>query len=322
MGATGLLAPEHHGGAGLGMLDVGVVAEELGRAVTPGPFISSAVGALSALALAGSEDDRARWMPGLVAGTAVGALALVEPGQRTGREAPRAVARQESAGWALAGVKSPVADGVQATLLLTSAVDERGVAGLFAVDAVHDCTRREIETVDPTRQWAQVELDESPAVRLGAADAHHEAAIDETLDRVVTALVVDGVGAADAALAMALEYAKSREQFGQPIGAFQAVQHLCAGMLQSVEMARAGAYYALWACDAAPAAERRRAVTMAKAFAGDALYKVGADAIQVFGGIGFTWEHDAHLYYKRLLTLQEAYGGTAEHLEALAALVI
>jgi alkylation response protein AidB-like acyl-CoA dehydrogenase len=121
---------------------------------------------------------------------------------------------------------------------------------------------------------------------------------------------------------LAVEYAKERKQFDVPIGTFQAVQHLCADMLRSVELARAAAYYACWACDAAAPVERHRAATMALAFAADALYNVGASAIQVFGGVGFTWEHDIHLFYKRLLTLQHFAGGATDQLEELATIVL
>jgi alkylation response protein AidB-like acyl-CoA dehydrogenase len=135
-------------------------------------------------------------------------------------------------------------------------------------------------------------------------------------------MVVDGVGAASRALELAVEYAKDRRQFDVPIGTFQAVQHLCADMLRAVELARASAYYACWACDAADGAERHRAATMAQAFAADAFYEVGATAIQVFGGIGFTWEHDIHLFYKRLLSVQQYAGGSIDQLEELATIVL
>jgi acyl-CoA dehydrogenase len=175
-------------------------------------------------------------------------------------------------------------------------------------------------TIDGTRKFATITLTEAPARRLGTGDA--TAAIAETVDRLGIAAVVDGVGAASRALEMAIEYAKDRRQFGRPIGSFQAVQHLCADMLRAVELARAGAYYACWAADAADPAERHRAATIAQAFAADELYTVGASLIQVHGGIGFTWEHDAHLYYKRLLTLKELSGGSPGQLEELAALVL
>src|SRR5207302_5179427 len=146
--------------------------------------------------------------------------------------------------------------------------------------------------------FAEIRLTDTPARRLGTGDA--TGAIAETVDRLGIAAVVDGVGAASRALEMAIEYAKDRVQFDRPIGSFQAVQHLCADMLRAVELARAGAYYACWAADAGDDRERHRAATMAKAFASDELYRVGASAVQVFGGLGFTWEHDIHLFLKRV----------------------
>jgi alkylation response protein AidB-like acyl-CoA dehydrogenase len=130
------------------------------------------------------------------------------------------------------------------------------------------------------------------------------------------------VGAAARALELVIEYAKERVQFDRPIGSFQAVQHVCADMLRAVELARAGGYYACWAADTADAAERHRSATMAKAFASDELYRVGASAVQVFGGIGFTWEHDIHLFLKRLMSLQRIGGGSDEHLDELATLIL
>ena len=180
---------------------------------------------------------------------------------------------------------------------------------------VEDFEATPVETLDGTRKFAAVEV-LSPGEPVADAD------VDLALDRLVAGAVIDGVGAASRCLELAVEYAKERQQFGKPIGSFQAVQHLCAGMLQELELCRAGAWYALWACDEADARERRRAVAMAKAFASNALLRVAADAIQVHGGIGFTWESDLHLYYKRLLTLQHWHGGTGKHLETLATIVI
>jgi alkylation response protein AidB-like acyl-CoA dehydrogenase len=312
LGVTGLLVPDQHGGAGGGMVDMAVVLEELGRAVHPGPFASSAVGAVSLVNLAGSDDDRARVLPGLAAGETIATVALERPAEVR-------AARAES-GWTLSGTHTHVPDAVAADLVLAaSAVEgglgafvvERGAAGLDVVAA---------PTVDGTRRFATVTFAETPARRLGADDASD--AIAETVDRLVVAAVVDGVGAASRTLEMAVAYAKERRQFDRPIGSFQAVQHLCADMLRAVELARAGAYYACWAADAADAAERHRAATMAQAFAADELYGVGASLIQVHGGIGYTWEHDAHLYYKRLLTLKERAGGTPGQLEELASLIL
>jgi alkylation response protein AidB-like acyl-CoA dehydrogenase len=320
LGATGLLVADAYGGAGGGMVDVAVVLEELGRAVHPGPFASSAVGAVSLVSGAGSHDDRAVLLPELASGETVGTAALYEAGRRADWSAPGTRAAHADGGWKVTGVKTHVPDAVAADVLVVTA-NADGELGAFVVD--RDAAGLETAatpTVDGTRKFATVTLADTPARRLGGGDA--TSAVAETVDRLVVAGVVDGVGAASRALEMAVDYAKERRQFDRPIGSFQAVQHLCADMLRSVELARAGAYYACWAADAADAAERHRAATMAQAFAADELYGVGASLIQVHGGIGFTWEHDAHLYYKRLLTLKELAGGSPGQLEELASLIL
>jgi alkylation response protein AidB-like acyl-CoA dehydrogenase len=326
LGATGLLVPEEHGGAGMGMIDVGVVAEELGRAVHPGPFVSSAVAAAATIGALGSPDDHAALLPGLADGSTIGTLALHEPGRGARWRSPSTTARRVGTGWELEGTKAHVPDALAADLLLVTATAPDGL-GVFVVDRRDaDGARVEIDataTVDLTRKEATVALRAAPAHLLGTGDAAATmGALEDAIDRVTAALVADGVGAASAALDMTVAYAKERVQFERPIGSFQAVQHLCADMLQTLELGRAGAYYALWACDAADAAERHRAVTMAKAWASDGFARIGAGAIQVHGGIGFTWEHDIHLFAKRLLTLQQSYGTTADQLEELAGLVL
>jgi len=313
LGVTGLLVPEAQGGAGMGMVDMAVVREELGRAVHPGPFASSAVGAVSLVTLAGSADDRAGLLAGLASGESVGTVALAEP--------ERTRATHTGGEWTITGRKVHVPDGIAADVVFVTAVTGDGELGAFAV--ARDAPGLEVTatpTVDGTHKFATVAMTDTPARRLGAGDATD--AVAETVDRLGAAAVVDGVGAAFRALEMAVEYAKERRQFDRPIGSFQAVQHLCADMLRAVELARAGAYYASWAADAADPAERHRAATMAQAFAADELYAVGASLIQVLGGIGFTWEADAHLYYQRLLTLKELAGGSRGQLEELASLVL
>jgi alkylation response protein AidB-like acyl-CoA dehydrogenase len=313
LGLTGLLVPEAHGGSGMGMVDMGVVLEEQGRAVHPGPFFSSAVAATSALTASGEGADL---LTAMADGSLIATVALLEGEGRDWR----AVDTVASAGGSLTGSKSFVWDAEAADVIVVTGRDGEEL-GLYAVEAEARGLRTEpVASIDPTRRQATVALDGTPARRLGRGDASDAVAL--TVDRAVTGLVVDGVGAAQVALDLAVAYAKERVQFERPIGAFQAVQHLCAEMLQSLELGRAGAYYALWACDAAPPEERHRAAVMAKAFAGDAFWRIGASAIQVFGGVGFTWEHDVHLFYKRLLTLQQAYGDAADNLEELAALVL
>jgi len=315
LGVTGLLVPESAGGSGGGLVDAAVVVEELGRVVHPGPYVSSAVGAAGLLA---DLDPGAPELGGLADGTTVATVALYEPGGRAGWTAPAVAAERVGDGWALTGTKVHVPDVMAADrVLVTAAVD--GVLGVFAIDAVA-ADRSPTPTIDGTRREGTLTLSGTPARRVGAGDATDAVAV--TVDRVHTAWVVDGVGAAQAAMELAVAYAKERRQFGAPIGSFQAVQHLCADMLRNVELARAAAYYACWALDAADRAEAHRAAALAAAFAADGLYRVGADVIQVHGGVGYTWEHDAHLFYKRLLTLQGLGGGAADHLEELATLVL
>jgi alkylation response protein AidB-like acyl-CoA dehydrogenase len=332
LGVTGLLVPDAYGGAGRGMVDQAVVLEELGRAVHPGPYQSSAIGAVSVVLSAGDERDFESLLPGLASGDTIGTVACYEPDSRSEWRSPVTSALAVGDGWAMSGTKAHVPDAVAADLLLVTAMTNDGL-GVFAV-------RRDAEgvvveatpTVDGTRKQASVVLRDAPAWRLGGSRGGSgggaggpgagEVAVADAVDRLAVASVLDGVGAASRALELAVEYAKERKQFGRPIGAFQAVQQICVDMLRAVELARAGAYYAAWACDAADARERHRAATMAQAFAADELYGVGANAIQVFGGVGFTWEHDIHLYYKRLLTLQHAGGGRIESLETLAALLL
>ena len=320
LGGTGLLVPEAHGGAGMGMVDMGVVLEEMGRALHPGPFQSSAVAAVSTVLAVGSAIDQAELLPGLAAGSLIATVALLEP---NGRAEWRVATTRVGDDDRLTGTKVMVTDAVAADLLLVTAACNDGL-GVFAVDARSDGVQiASTETVDGTRKHATVVLDRAPARRLGGPDATDATeAMAGVIDRMLVALVVDGLGAAEVALERAVAYAKQRTQFDRPIGSFQAVQHLCADMLKSLELGRAGAYYALWAADSGDPVECHRAATMAKAFASDAFVRIGADAIQVFGGIGFTWDHDIHLFYKRLLTLQQSHGTTAEHLDELATLIL
>jgi len=320
LGVVGLLVPEAHGGAGMGMVDAAVVLEEMGRAVYPGPFAASAIGAVSLVALAGSDDDQATLLTGLADGSTIGTVAMFEPARRAEWRAPATTAHGDGDSWRLDGAKVHVPAAQSASLLLVTATTDDNELGAFAVDS--NTAEVEIEstpTIDGSRQEASVRMTGAPARRIGTGDA--SSAVAEVVDRLSTAAVVDGVGAASRALDMSVEYAKERKQFGVPIGSFQAVQHLCADMLRAVELTRAAGYYACWACDASPA-DRHLAATMALAFAADELYGVGAAAIQVHAGVGFTWEHDIHLFYKRLLTLQQTGGGSVDQLEELASIVV
>jgi len=315
LGVTALLVPEARGGAGGGMVDAAVVCEELGRAVNPGPFVSSAVGAAG---LVTDLDPDDALLAGLASGAIVATLALAELGRRDDWRGPHTLADPANGAWALTGTKVRVPDLLAADVVLVTAT-EGAALGVFAVDTAA-ATVEPTPGIDGTRRAGTLTLADTPARRVGTGDASDAIAV--AVDRVHTAWAVDGVGAAQRAMELAVDYAKERRQFDAPIGSFQAVQHLCADMLRNVELARAASYYACWALDAANRTEAHRATTMALAFAADGLSAVGASAIQVHGGIGYTWEHDAHLYYKRLLTLQGLGGGTADHLEELATIVL
>jgi acyl-CoA dehydrogenase len=274
----------------LGMVDAAVVLEELGRAVCPAPYASSAVGARSLL-------------PDLAG---VGTLAIYETGSRYSWSSPSTVVVDGR----LTGTKVHVPDATMADTFIVTA--REGVYACTAGDA------QPTPTLDGSRKQGTVVFDGVPAQRLDVSPDD----VARALDRLGVAYVVDGVGAAQRALELAVEYAKERQQFGKPIGSFQAVQHLCADMLRTVELGRAAGYYACWALDEASPEEAHRAAMLARAFAADAFPQLGGTAIQVFGGIGFTWEHDIHLYYKRLLTLSVALGTASDHLEELANLVL
>jgi alkylation response protein AidB-like acyl-CoA dehydrogenase len=302
VGATGVLVPSGHDGAGMTMVEAGIVAEELGAALNPGPWLSSAVAATRALTRTGVDDELLAHIAGGTAIATVGPLS-----------GPRPVA-----GSTLRGELTAVPDVAAATVLLVLAEEATG-AGLYVVDPTSGgvaVTAR--QHVDPTRKLFDVELRDVTARRLGDAPAD---AVSALVDDVTIARAADALGAATAVMNMAVEYAKVRRQFDQPIGSFQAVQHLCVDMYEAVELARSGVIHALWAADAAEPAERHRAALRAKAFAGR-LTSVGDTAIQVFGGIGFTWEHDAHLYLKRLLGWSAYLGAPDRYLEQVGAQLV
>ncbi len=298
-----------------GMVDTCVVAEELGRALSPFPYAAGMVGARGLAALLGDDDLATSF----ASGTAIGTVALWEPNRRFEWTLPATYASGDT----LTGEKVRVRDARLADVILVTAGvgNDAGDLGVFAVErGARGMVVTSTPTVDGTRREATVRFAGTPARRLGSGDATDS--IAAILDRLTAAEVVDGVGAAERALELTVDYAKQRVQFDRPIGSFQAVSHLCADMVRAVELARAAGYYACWACDQADADERHRAATMAQAFAADELYAVGAAAIQVHGGLGFTWEHDAHLFYKRLLTLQQNFGGRRDALDELARLVL
>ena len=303
LGTTGLLVPPEYDGAGMTMIEAGIVLEELGAGLHPGPWLSTAVAATRALTRFGVANASAAT---LFSGIADGSTtATVGP-----LDGARPTAVEQGDGFMLRGVIDNVSDVAAADVLLVLA-DEHDGTGLFALQTSTpgiDVTPQ--AGIDQTRKHFRVTLVDTQAQHLatGSGDA-----VEALVDDVIIAWAADALGAARAVLQLAVEYAKVRRQFGQPIGAFQAVQHLCVDMYETVELARSGVIHALWAADAADRDERHLAAMRAKAFAGR-LAGVADNAIQVFGGIGYTWEHDAHLYFKRLLSWNAFLGGPDRYL--------
>ncbi|QQM38707.1 acyl-CoA dehydrogenase family protein [Streptomyces liliifuscus] len=328
LGLQGLAVPEEYGGAGYGPVEVGVVMEELGRALTCAPFLSSAVLATTTLLRCDDEDARKRLLPGLASGELVGTLALTEgspPGPdglggaptRWDAEGIRLTARESAGSWLLTGHKMFVLDGAAADVVLTVARTGEGI-GVFWVDGdAAGLTREPLPTMDPTRRQARLDYHDVPATRLRTRSGDGWGLVSEVLDRAAVALAAEQVGVASRALDMAVEYARVRQQFGRPIGSFQAVKHLLADVLLEVESARAAAHYALLAAENEDP-ELPAVASLAKAFCSDACLQATEQNIQVHGGIGFTWEHPAHLYLKRAKTSQLLFGDPTYHRELLA----
>jgi acyl-CoA dehydrogenase len=321
LGLPGILVPEEAGGLGLGLVEMGVVLEELGRALHPGPFHASALAATCAVLEVGGPGDPL--LPRLASGEATASLALLEPGRRHGWRRPDTRAESTAGGWRLQGAKAHVLDGATVDELLVTAIvpgpHTDGELGLFAVERAAVAADPE-EVLDGTRKQATVRLDGVAARRVGEGDAGE--ALARALDRIRIGTVVEGVGTAQAAFERTLDHARSRIAFGKPIGAFQAVQHLCVAMYKAIEMSRAPAYYGMFADGVLDDAERRRVALIAKTYASDALVRVGNNAIQVHGGVGATWEHDIHLFYKRCLWTQQAYGASLEAADELADVIV
>jgi alkylation response protein AidB-like acyl-CoA dehydrogenase len=303
LGTTGLLVPPEYDGAGMTMIEAGIVLEELGAGLHPGPWLSTAVAATRALTRFGVANAAAAT---LFSGIADGSTtATVGP-----LDGARPTAAEQGDGLVLRGVIDNVSDVAAADVLLVLA-DGHDSTGLFAVPTSTPGIEVTPQAgIDQTRKHFRVTLDDTPAQHLATASGD---AVEALVDDVIIAWAADALGAARAVLQLAIEYAKVRQQFGQPIGAFQAVQHLCVDMYETVELARSGVIHALWAADAADRDERHLAAMRAKAFAGR-LASVADNAIQVFGGIGYTWEHDAHLYFKRLLSWNAFLGGPDRYL--------
>ena len=289
VGWPGLLVPEEHGGLGLGLVDMDVVMEEMGRLPFPGPYYSSAVLATLAARRLGAT----ALLSPLASGTLRGTVALEESGHGDPVDRVRTRARRKGASWILNGMKPLVLDGATADWVIVVARTEEGL-GSFLLQSPEALP---VPTLDPTRKAARLELDDTPAEPVGPM-GDHTAIWRRVVDDAAVMLAAELVGACDAALELAVEYAKVRVQFDRPIASFQAIRHKAVGMLHRLELSRVGTHYAAWTSDVDDPA-REQAAAMAKGFVGEAAVFVSAEDIQVHGGVGFTWDCDAHFYYKR-----------------------
>ncbi len=304
MGFLGASIPEAYGGLGAGYLEACVIAEELGRAVAPVPYTSSIALAAESLLQAGSEAQKQRLLPGLASGETIGTLAWVEHTGRPDRQPVETRARADGGAYRLTGRKLAVADGDVADFAIVSArIDAAGDPGardfaLFVVDLnAAGVTRTPITTIDPTRSHADLAFDGAPAELLGAA-GDGARILDAVFDRAAVLIAFEQIGGADRALEMGRDYAMERFAFGRPIGTLQAIKHMLADMYVSATLARSNAYYGAWALST-DAAELPVAAATARVSATQAYQHCARNNIQVHGGMGFTWEFDCHLYYRR-----------------------
>jgi alkylation response protein AidB-like acyl-CoA dehydrogenase len=318
LGLQGLAIPESYGGSGFGPVELGIVFEEMGRALLAAPFFSS-IGLAAQLLLA-LDDDGAmqKWLPGLADGSLLAAVAVTEDSGDWDLAAVRTSATPAGDGWELTGAKMFVVDGAYAELLLVVARSDDGL-GVFAVEGdAAGLTRAPLATLDATRKLARLDLANVAARRVGSGEA--TVAISHGLDLGLTALAAEQAGGAARCLEMAVEYSKIRVQFGRPIGSFQAIKHKCADMLLETESAKSAAYYAQWSA-AEGSDEFPVAAALAKAYCSDAFFHVASENIQIHGGIGYTWEHDAQLYFRRAKSSQLLFGDPKFHRHRLADLV-
>jgi acyl-CoA dehydrogenase len=298
MGFLGVAIPEEFGGAGAGHLELCVIAEEIGRSLAPVPFSSTIYLAAEALMLAGSDAQKAKWLPKIASGEAIGTLALFEG---VGNPSHKAIKVSASQG-AVSGTKTPVADGAIADFAIvaarTGSTGREADIGLFIVDLNGDgVTRRALANLDQAHGQAEITFDRAKAEPLGASSEGWNI-LTRVLDRAAVLMAFEQVGGADRALEMGRDYALDRIAFGRPIGSFQAVKHILADMYVSATLARSNCYYGAWALST-DAAELPEAAATARISATQAFQHCAKNNIQVHGGMGFTWEFDCHLYYRR-----------------------
>lgn len=319
LGWTAVLIPEEYGGLGLSFVDLGIILEEMGRGPMPGPFISSVVLAGEAIRLAGNPDQKDAYLPKMAMGELKGTLAWTEPGDLNGLGNITLTAKSAGEFFILNGRKIFVPDADQTDIILCVAKAEEGTS-LFVVESGDPGVGiNSLSTLDRTMNLCEVVFNDVSVPRealLGAAGAA-DPILTQVLNRVNVAYSMDMVGGGRRVLDMGIEYAKTRVQFGQAIGSFQAIKHKCAELLMGVECSRSIAYYAAWAQEQD---EREATINAsgAKIFSSDMYRKATKEVLQILGGIGFSWEHELHIYLKRAKCLGALFGDAAFHRERVA----
>ncbi|MGP8059113.1 MAG: acyl-CoA dehydrogenase family protein [Acidimicrobiales bacterium] len=316
LGLQSLTIPEEFGGSGFSYVELIVVLEEMGSALLCAPYFSTVALAANAVLTSGDDGAKKYLLPGLASGETIGTLAITEDNGRWDLDAISLAAKPSGDEWVLNGHKMFVIDGHLADLILVAGRSASGVS-LFGVKSdAEGLSKTPLPTMDQTRKQARLEFADTPAWLIGTEGGAAEG-LAKTLDLAAVALAAEQVGGAQHCLDSSVEYAKTRIQFGRPIGSFQAIKHKCADMLLEVESAKSAAYYAGWAA-AEDSEELPVVASLAKSYCSEAYFHAAAENIQIHGGIGFTWEHDAHLYFKRAKSSELLLGDPAYHRELLA----
>jgi alkylation response protein AidB-like acyl-CoA dehydrogenase len=315
LGLVGLIVPEEHGGAGFGPVELLIVMEEMGRALLCAPYLGTSVFAAQALLTCADAVTQKELLPKIASGAAIVSVAFAEPNGRWDLGGVSLRAKGTGANATLDGEKTLVLDGLAADVLLVVAKSDAGLELLRVNANASGLSRSAIPPLDLTRKLARVRFANTPATRISSGDQTQN--LERVLAFTCAALAAEQVGGAQKCLELATEYAKSRLQFGRPIGSYQAIKHKCAEMLVSVEMAKSAATNALFIA-AANESDFVEAAALAKAYCSDAYFHAAADNIQIHGGMGFTWEAAPHLYFKRAKASELLFGDAAHHREELA----
>jgi alkylation response protein AidB-like acyl-CoA dehydrogenase len=315
MGWQGAVIPEEYGGAGFGHLELAMIAQEVGRALAPIPFSSSVYLATEAILKAGSDEQKQRYLPRLASGESIGTLALVEKPGQNGTESIEA--RFEDG--KLSGVKVPVADGEAADVAVVAAKSAQGVSLVLAELGAGGVKRESMTGFDPSRSLACLRFEGAPAELLGEEGKGAELA-DHILDRAAVLMAFEQLGGAERAFELTVEFTQGRYAFGRPISSFQALKHRMADMWVEIQLARSNAYYGAWALSN-EAEELAVAAAAARIAACKAYELQTMEMIQLYGGVGFTWEYDCHLFYRRAKLLAVILGSPASWKDKLVSRV-